>query len=347
MSRRRLYLDEGVGERRGVVTLDGRPERLLIRREEDPAVQALGARVAARVRRIERAQGLAFLDLGAGPDAVLNIKPEMGKLHEGQVLDVEIRAEARRGKGAAAHLVGPAVGPPRLLSPAPGLEDQLRACARGTDVETGPPARAMADAAAEEALQTLYPLPGGGSIAVELTRALTAVDVDVGAREGAEAKRVTRAANLEALATAARVLRLKGQGGLVVIDLAGRGHDGQALLAAARAAFAPDNPGVAMGPVSRFGTLELTIPRRTRPVLERLTDEDGTVSAAAAAMDLIRALEREAAADPGGRFEAVCAADAAEAAAAYLEVLHRKFGRRLAIRTDPGLSRTEFEVRPL
>ena len=32
MSDRRIYLDKGIGETRGVVTLDGRPERLIIRR---------------------------------------------------------------------------------------------------------------------------------------------------------------------------------------------------------------------------------------------------------------------------------------------------------------------------
>ena len=122
----------------------------------------------------------------------------------------------------------------------------------------------MADAAQDEALETIFPLPGGGSFAIEPTRALIAVDVDLGAAAGPAAKRAARAANLAALSEAARVLRLKGLGGLVVIDLAGRGHDGAALLTAAKTAFAPDNPGVAFGPISRFGTLELTVPRRAR-----------------------------------------------------------------------------------
>ncbi|HZZ34950.1 MAG TPA: ribonuclease E/G, partial [Caulobacteraceae bacterium] len=192
MSERRLYLDEGVGETRGVVTLDGRPERLLIARDGDLAVQAAGARAVARVRRIERAQNLAFLDLGDGPDAVLNLRPELGRIHEGQALEVEIRSEARRGKGGAAHFLAPADGPPRLLAAAPALEQQLRGHARNVEPVIGPPARQAADAAAEEALQTLFSLPGGGSLTVEPTRALTAVDVDMGTRAGAEAKRAAR-----------------------------------------------------------------------------------------------------------------------------------------------------------
>ena len=57
-------------------------------------------RSSARVRKVERALALAFLDLGAGPDAVLNLRPEMARIAEGQALAVEIRTEARGGKGA-------------------------------------------------------------------------------------------------------------------------------------------------------------------------------------------------------------------------------------------------------
>lgn len=347
MTQRRLYLDQGVGETRGVVTLDGRPERLLIQRDGDIAVQALGARVVARIRRIERAQAIAFLDLGEGPDAVLNLRPDMGRMHEGQALTVDIRAEARQGKGASVHMIEPAEGAPRLVTAAPTLEVQLRACARDVEPVIGGVARATADAAVDEALQTIFPLPGGGSVAIESTRALIAVDVDLGARPGTDAKRAVRAANFAALATAARVLRLKGQGGLVVIDLAGRGHDGPALLSAARTAFAPDNPGVALGPISRFGTLELTVPRRNRPVFEILADEAGDMSALTVALSLIRALEREAAQDGGGRFEALCAPDVAAAAAPYLSVLHQRFGQRLTMTGAPVRDRSDYEVRSL
>ena len=345
MSQRRLYLDAGVGESRGVVTLDGRPERLLIARDGDAPVQALGARVAARVRKVERAHAIAFLDLGEGPDAALNLRPDSERLHEGQLVEVEVRAEARRGKGPVAHLVGPADGKPRLITAAPVLDEQLRAFARNAEIIGDGPARAVADAAQEEALQSVFPLPGGGDVAIEATRALTAVDVDLGGRPGGEAKRAARSANLAALAMAARALRLKGQGGLVVIDLAGRGHDGPALLAAARAAFSPDNPGVAFGPISRFGVLELTIPRRLRPLAEVLLDESGRPSALTEALAVVRALEREAAAHPGARLEALVADDVAAAARPYLKALEARFGARLAITAEPDRARADHAVR--
>jgi Ribonuclease G/E len=345
MSERRAYLDVGVGETRGVVTLDGRPERLLIQRDGDAACQALGAVVVGRVRKLERQLALAFVELGEGPEGVLNLRPEMERITEGQAVQVEIRAEARGGKGAQLRLVGAADGAQRVLTPAPDVAAELAALT-SHPVKTGAAARAAADAAEAEALEQVFPLPGGGSIAVERTRALTAVDVDVGERAGAEAKRATRAANLAALATAARVLRLKGEGGLVVFDLAGRGHDGPALLAAARAAFGPDNPGVAFGPISRFGTLELTVPRRRRALAERLLDGAGRPTPLTLALRLLRAIEREALADPGAQVAAAAAPDVAAAAAPYLKTLTDRFGARLQVAADPACDNERFEVTP-
>jgi Ribonuclease G/E len=344
MSERRLYLDAAPGETRGVVTLDGRPERLLIARDDDIAVQALGAVVAARVKVVERAHGLAFLDLGQGPDAILNLTTEMGRLVQGAMVEVEIRAEARAGKGASARWIGPSTGEPRLLKPAASIAEQLSGFAKDAEVRTGPVARSMADGATQEALETIFPLPGGGNLAIEPTRALVAVDVDLGAAAGEDAKRAARTANFAALNTAARVLRLKGLGGLVVIDLVGRGHDGPALLSAARAAFGPDNPGVALGAISRFGALELTIPRRSRPVVEILTDAAGAPRPLTSGLALIRALEREALADGGGRFQGLAAPEVAEAAAPALLALTERLGARLSLRAELGRDVQAIEV---
>jgi Ribonuclease G/E len=345
MTERRTYLDIGVGETRGVITLDGRPERLILSRDGDVAAQMLGAELIGRVRKVERQLALAFIDLGDGPDGVLNLRPDMVRLVEGQAVRVEIRAEARAGKGAALRLVGEAEGAPRLVTAAPSVEDELLATASRAEIVTGGVARAMADNAEAEALETVFPLPGGGDIAIEATRALIAVDVDVGDRAGADSKKVTRATNFAAIAMAARILRLKGEGGLVVIDLAGRGHDGPAMITAARNAFAPDNPGVALGPISRFGTLELTVPRRRRGVAERLLDGPGQPTSLTLALRLIRRVEREATGDPGARLEARAAPDVAEAAAPYLKALTDRFGGRLALIADPVRPREDADIR--
>lgn len=343
MTERRLYLDRGVGESRGVVTLDGRPERLLVRRDGDDPKLALGARCMARVASLEPALATAFLDLGGGAEAILPFKPD-AKPVRGQALEIEIRGEPRRGKLAIARALGDGEGAPRLLGPSRDLADELRALVRDAEIVEGPAAREMADEAEAEALEVLHPIPGGGVLAVEPTRALTAIDIDLGERKGADAKRVTRQANLAALGLAARLLRLKGLGGIVVIDLVGRGHDGNALMAAARAAFQPDNPGVAIGPVGRFGTMELSLPRRVTPLGEILCREDGRPSDRTLAQRLIRRLEAEGAAQPGARLEARCAPGVAEAARPLGARLAERIGGRFTIKADPAAPRERLEV---
>jgi hypothetical protein len=344
MSQRGIFLDVGPGEKRGVVTLSGRPERLLLEREGVGAGEGLGARLVGRVRAVDAAAGLAFVDLGNGREGVLNFTKETGRPVQGAAMEVEVRAEARRGKTATLRALGTAEGPPRILAAAPGLEARLQAFAPDAEIRLGAAARAMADLAQDEAMAFDFPLPGGGQIWIEPTRALTAVDVDLGGRAADSPKKAARAANLEALAEAARTLRLKGLGGLVVVDLVGRAHDPAALLAAARTAFAPDNPGVALGAVSRFGTLELTIPRRARPVVEDLADESGAATPLTLGLALLRALEREALADPGGRFVGVAPAPLVEAARAALVTLNGRVGARLDLRAEAPRGGTPFEV---
>lgn len=341
--KRELFLHESVGEARGVVLVDGRPERLIVLRDDEPAELRLGARLRARVRRVEAQIALAFLDLGGGREAMLDFRPDARPV-EGSTLEVEIRAEPRRGKLAVVRPLGPAEGAPGLIAPPPSLAEQLRAIAPDVVIIRGRRACEAADEAEAEALEIEHRLEGGGSIAVETTRALTSIDVDVGDRQGQTAKRVTRQANLTALRTGARLLRLKGQGGIVVFDLAGRGHDGPALLAAARAAFSPDNPGVVIGPISRFGLLELSLTRRGRPLAEILCEPTGRPTPRTAAQRLIRRLESEAGAHPGARLAAACAPDVAPEFEPLLARLVERIGARATVSVDPGVRREDLRV---
>jgi len=343
MSERRIYLDRGIGETRGVVTLDGRPERLIVRRDDDDPRLVLGARLVARVASLEPALATAFLDLGGGAEAILPFRPD-AKPVRGQALEIEIRGEPRRGKLAVARAFGPGEGAPRLIAAAPDVAAELQDLVRDARLVEGRAARDVADEAEAEALEVVHPLPGGGELAIEPTRALTAIDVDLSERKGGDAKRVTRQANLAALGMAARLLRLKGLGGIVVIDLVGRGHDGNTLLATARAAFGPDNPGVSIGPVGRLGTMELSLPRRTRPLAEILCRADGALSDRTLAQRLIRLLEAEAASQPGARLNARCAPDIAKAAAPLARQLTEQIGARFVITSDAGLPRERLDV---
>jgi Ribonuclease G/E len=343
MSRRAAYLDVGVGETRGVVLLDGLPERLVIERPgDDPAGQP-GAKAVARVRKIERAFAAAFVEMPGGSDALLPLKADQPDLHQGQAVLVEVRSQARRGKSALVRLIEPAQGAPRLVEPAYSLAERLEHWAKAAPL-TGARAREAADAAEEEALEIVHRLPGGGALSIEPTRALVAIDIDLGDRPGTEAKRAARAANLAALATGARLLRLKALGGIVAFDLVGRGHDGTAIATAARTAFAPDNPGVAIGPISKFGVLEMTVPRMRRPVAEDLLDEQRRPTPPAAAARLARVLEREGRAAPGVRLRGRCDPATAAAFESLRAGLTERLGGRFTIEPMADWPRGRIEA---
>ena len=346
MSERRLYLDRGIGEDRGVVLLDGRAEHLMIVREGEPAETRLGARVAGRVRKVEPAFASAFVDLGGGHEALMAFKPDQRPV-EGSMLEVEVRSEPRKGKLATVRALGNANGVPRVLSPARSLAEQLGDMVRDTKITEGPEARQVADRAEAEALATIHPLAGGGTLAIEPTRALVAIDVDLGERKGQDAKRITRAANLLALSESARLLRLKGLGGIVVIDLVGRGHDGNAMMTAARAAFGPDNPGVIIGPIGRLGTMECSIPRRSPGVAEITLDALGHPTSLTVALRLVRMAEAAAAQDPGGRLEAHCAPSVEADVQPLIARLIARIGSRLNLRVEADWPYDRIEVSAL
>ena len=144
----------------------------------------------------------------------------------------------------------------------------------------------------------------------------------------------------------ARLLRLKGLGGVIVIDLIGRPGDPALVKQAARAAFAPDEPGVVYGEISRSGVFEIAKPHRETPLIERLCDADGRPTARTVAQGLVRRLLAEGRADPGGRLLARCAPDVAEAAAGLEAALAEIIGRRFRIEADPALARAEIRVGP-
>ncbi len=112
-------------------------------------------------------------------------------------------------------------------------------------------------------LAAVHRLPGGATLTIETTRALAAVDVDLGA-DGPVSPRKAMEANLRAVRHAARLLRLKAIGGTAVIDLVGFPRHAAPVQEAAREAFEPDQPGVIVLPVSRLGLLQVGRPHRER-----------------------------------------------------------------------------------
>jgi ribonuclease E len=125
----------------------------------------------------------------------------------------------------------------------------------------------------EDAFRRTIRLPSGGSIVIDPTEALVAIDVNSGrltAEEDLEATALKT--DLEAVAEVARQLRLRDLGGVVVvdfIDLEETGHAHQ-VEQALKEALKRDRARIRVGRMGPFGCLELTR-QRIRPALASVT----------------------------------------------------------------------------
>lgn len=263
MSDVEAFLDDTPGEVRGVIRREGRYEHILMDRPGDKPEWRLGARSVARVAEVWPGLGGGFVDVHPG-HIFVPFKPDRAP-GVGLKVEVEIVAEARADKVPTGRLIGRASGEPRLLAPGPTVAETLARLAPGVQPETG---RAAIEAGWEavEAAASDDALPG--ELVVERTRAMVTVDIDQSRHASGDA-RARAEANRRGMNDAARLIRLRRWGGLVAIDLVGSGHDGAAVLAAAKAAFGAD-PRIAYGPVNRFGVFMLSLPWGRTPLEEVL-----------------------------------------------------------------------------
>ena len=334
MSEVEVFLDDTPGEVRGVVMRDGRFERLIIQREDDPPQHRLGARSIGRVIEADAAFRAAFIDLGCdGPAGFL----PLGKgesLRAGEIVEVEVTAERREAKGPALKRLGAGEGKPRLIAPGPDVSERLRDFAPGVEPARGAAAIQASWDAEEEAL-------GSGDffaewaldLAVQRTRALIAVDIDYAHLPGRDARKGRAQANRQGLIQAARMIRLKSWGGLVAVDLVGTTLDPAQVTEMAKAAFLGDH--ATLGPLSRFGLLQLALPWRTRTIEEILLESGGRRSPATRAIDVARSLRHGMLSDTATpRFTARCAPDEALAAAPLVA----RLGPRASLKADPAVA---------
>lgn len=121
----------------------------------------------------------------------------------------------------------------------------------------------------ENAYERQVRLPSGGSIVVDQTEALTAIDVNSArATKGGDIEETAFNTNLEAAEEVARQLRLRDLGGLVVvdfIDMSSNKHQREVENRLAQA-LKQDRARVQVGRISRFGLLEMSR-QRLRPSL--------------------------------------------------------------------------------
>lgn len=353
------WVDAAVGETREALVRDGKPIALRIARASDAGRRARWGEIyCARVRTIDRRRRGAFLDLGLKDaqgflplrdDGKARRGRERAALHEGQGVIVSVAREAARGKNAVLELqeLGHDGEPPQLIARHESDEEMLLAKPADSAL------RAKLDAAIEEVLARAAPIPGGGLLSIEPTAALVAIDVDAGARAGSgDPERFALDLNIAAAREIARLIRLRGLGGLIAIDFVNmrtKSHL-KALDEAVRAAFAGDPWGVQLGGLSRFGIYELSRGQLRTPLHEHLQDADGRASAETVALAALRAIEREARTASGRQIACTVAPevkawlDAAEIN--WRAELSNRIGMRWSLEAAPG-PRDRIDARAL
>ena len=288
-----LYIDKAVGETRAALFDEVGPLALAFERADEAIRRPrLGEVWAARALAHDPRIGATRLDLGTAGQAIL---PETGGAipPEGTRLTVRIAREAHSGKRARVVLIGTAKGAEGRLEPGPDLTARLGAPSGLAPIE-GLDARAAIDLACDMALAEVWALPGGGTIAIEPTRALTAIDIDAAERPAPKGRRAMEAAmNDAALIKAARALRLKGLGGQIVLDCVGRMSPASLKALADRFEAALNwQEGAKAAPVPAMGLVAARIPALIQPVAERLADPLARALAGLRALETLGMEER-------------------------------------------------------
>ncbi|MEQ9506494.1 MAG: ribonuclease E/G [Hyphomonas sp.] len=336
----RLLREQTIGETRwAALDAQGAPVSLYLERASDEGRAVIGERLSARVRKLDGGLGGAFVDLGAKGEGFLRLKPD-AKLTEGASVEVQVSAEARRGKLARVRMAG--------AEAAQGGAAFWRASLDGgaaAEVDDRAAGDVEVQAAFDDALAATVTLRGGGRMQLERTEALIAADIDTAGRTARGSRAAgALAINCEAAAELARQIHLRGWGGLAVLDCiapmdaAAGGKVRAAFLEAFRAISRRQVKALAP---SAFGLMEISADWQTAPLSERMAGPEG------AALEGLRRLEAAARGARMARLQ-LALPEAAHAwlAASGLDAeakLAQTYGARLVIR--PGQTQSP-EVTP-
>lgn len=203
-------------------------------------------------------------------------------------------------------------------------------------------------------------LPSGGSLVIEQTEALVAIDVNSGRfREEEDLEETAYRINLEAAEAVARQLRLRDLGGVIVVDfidmLAERRR--RAVERAFKQALRADRSRIKVARMSPFGTIELTR-QRVRPslrhsIFQRCPECRGMGYVATQEtflLNLVRHLKAVLARQNAG-VEVFCNLANLEYLVnrkwSRIKDLEQKTGKRVVVRVEPELRTDEFRVVPM
>ena len=223
----------------------------------------------------------------------------------------------------------------------PGAEARIELCGRDLFDRYG-----LEDEIAA-LFQPKVTLPSGGWITIETTEALTAVDVNSGRFiQSGGLEETSLAVNLEAAAEIGRQLRLRGIGGLIVVDFIHLGQSAHAarVLDALTESLSFDRAPLQISPMTEFGIVAITRKRLREPLVRRASvacaacgGSGRAPSPDGRALEILRQVEREAAANPGAELVVTVAPEIAAWLNRYAEDVSRGLLRR-------GAGRVRFEA---
>lgn len=294
--KRRAVIEQAIGEDRAAI-YEGR--RLVELYADRPwkTTPRTGDQYIGRVTSIDPSVAGAWVDIGS--TAVPALLPfaaqrDMPKLTEGQAVEVSILRSQIGLKGATLRYLGENEAKPGLVKK---LSLKERLLQRFPDLTFDEAAVNAIESACEVSLA----LPGGGSITMEQTQALLAVDVDKGTAISAAA-----AAN-EAAKLLASQLRLRGLGGLIVIDFPNLRQPKQrkTLERTLETACEADPNVTKFNSLSRFGVIEMTRAKPDLSLDDLLNTKFGEPTLETQSIRALRRLMREAAVSPGAQLELI------------------------------------------
>jgi ribonuclease G len=202
------------------------------------------------------------------------------------------------------------------------------------------------------------PLPSGGWITVESTEALTAVDVNSGSFTASTGLEETSLkVNLEAADEIGRQVRLRGIGGLIVVDFIHLSEPANIdkVLEVLAQSISRDHTPTQVSPMSEFGLVEITRKRVRDPLAKLVSECCHSCSGQgrkrtrdSVALEVLRRIEREAAAAPGKAIVVRAAPEIVDWLGAYDEEIRAALARRGAprVRFEPtdAYAREGFDV---
>ena len=206
----------------------------------------------------------------------------------------------------------------------------------------------------DELRRIKVPLPNGGSIIIQEAESLCAIDVNTGRFTGSKSQEETvTATNLEAAQEAARQLRLRNIGGIIVIDFIDmkKASNRHKLVEAMEKAVIRDRAKIRILPVTRLGLVEMTRERKRESTVSLLTEEcpechgSGRVlSSESIRIKIQREIHNITMGRPGGNLRVVTHPILCEVLKKKLAMIEKNVHRSVKIASDPQLTWEDYRI---